>query len=192
MKNKAVLKHYKAPPQKSGAISIASYIFIPISIFGIYSLSYKYLWFLISVNEFKNKPFIDRIGFFIVILIFIYFLFFLIHRRIEFMVDIFSVDLCEDRIIGYTYYKKKQEIAYSDILAIKKNKWPKLYLSLELVLKNGKKVILNGGMNRYGDLIEEIRKRSPNLEKVDYGGIDKNPRAWNDQRWDDDGKPIRR
>ncbi len=192
MINEAVLKHYKAPPPKSGAISIASYIFIPISIFGIYSLSYKYLWFLISVNEFGKKPLIDRVGVFIVIFMFIYFLFFLVHRRIEFIVDIFSVDLCEDKIITYTYYKKKREINYEDIVVIQKNKWPKLYLSLELILKNGKKIILNGGMNRYGDLIEEIRKRSPNLEKVDYGGIDKIPRAWDDQRWDDDGKPIRR
>jgi len=192
MKNKAVLKYYKAPPQKSGAISIASYIFLPISIFSLYAVGYKNLWMWIETGEVSQKPLFDIIGIIILLSVGLFFLLSLIQHRIEFIVDVFSVDLCEDRIITYTYYKKKREINFKDIVVIQKNKWPKLYLSLELVLKNGKKVILNGGMNRYGDLIEEIRKRSPNLEKVDYGGIDKNPRAWNDQRWDDDGKPIRR
>jgi len=186
--NTEIIKKYNTPPTKGMIYRVASYFSLPLGLGTC---------FFIGKTLFENKPeYDDQIfwiyfcGIFCVFLVINSLYFLIIHNK-----WIFHANITDEKIVGYNLSDNKVEITYDEIIKIQKNKiLPCIesnYKSLHIVLRGGRKIILWGGMNRYGDLIEEIRKRSLNLESYDYGGLDKNPRVWDDQRWDDDGKPIR-
>jgi|GEM_PF-1927017 len=183
-----ITKRYKTPPNKGSFYKVVSFILLPLGFWASYVTAKI---FLDNKSKYIDQIFWVIFGEVLCIYMIIHSIYFLvIHTK-----GVFHAEITDVKIIGYSLNNKKIEISYDEIIKIQKNKISSYiergFKSLHLVLKNRKKVLLWGGMNRFGDLIEEITKRSPNLISVDYGGLDKIPEIWNSQEYDDDGKPIK-
>ena len=88
----------------------------------------------------------------------------------------FIAELHEDRIVGFTAWGKRLELKYSEIYKIEKRI---RFYDMKLIGKDDKiKMVIISEINGYGACIEDIRKRCPNLEYVNYKGIDKKEKIW--------------
>ena len=174
---------FKSPPPRAHSQIIPAVIFIPAGLFffifiSVYIIPMRY-------NEGKTG---DVIAFLFGLLILIGGLITFIKLTIRFWTTAYFVDLTEDRVIGYNLWKKSKEIRYADIKIIRKHK---RFNELELISNDNMIMVLNGGIDNYGQCIEAIRERAVNVQKVDYGGIDKMNEVWNNYYgWDEKMKKI--
>lgn len=99
-----------------------------------------------------------------------------IRQIIDLWTGVFIAELHEDRIVGFTAWGKRLELKYSEIYKIEKRI---RFYDMKLIGKDDKiKMVIISEINGYGACIEDIRKRCPNLEYVNYKGIDKKEKIW--------------
>jgi len=99
----------------------------------------------------------------------------------------YEVEIYNDYFICYNAFGKEvNHIFYSDVLMIKKT-FPNVANNMKIVTTKCK-IQIWGGINRYGECIENICLRSVNLKLVDYGGLDSS-KIWtrNDEKFE--GQP---
>ncbi|MCB1324722.1 MAG: hypothetical protein H7A21_19005 [Spirochaetales bacterium] len=92
------------------------------------------------------------------------------------------IDLEEDRVVARNLWKHVTEIRYEDIVRIKREPHvPYLWAvtaGLDFLTADGRRIRLHRNIERFGECVQEIQKRCPNLIEVDYGGLDKKPAIW--------------
>ncbi len=95
---------------------------------------------------------------------------------IDLWTGVFIAELHEDGIVGFTAWGKRLELKYSEIYKIEKRI---RFYDMKLIGKDDKiKMVIICEINGYGACIEDIRKRCPNLQYVNYKGIDKKEKIW--------------
>ena len=103
-----------------------------------------------------------------------------LRQIIELWINAYTVELTEEKVIGYTAWNKRKELRYEEIETIEKEKF--MFHSMNLKDAGGKtRMTIHSGINGYGKCVEEIRKRSKNVNKVDYRGVDKKAKIWLDE-----------
>ncbi|HOF33168.1 MAG TPA: hypothetical protein PK624_04130 [Spirochaetota bacterium] len=103
-----------------------------------------------------------------------------IRQIVELWINAYTVELTEEKIIGYTAWNKRKELRYEEIETIEKEKF--MFHSMNLKDAGGKtRMTIHLGINGYGKCVEEIRRRSKNVKKVDYRGVDKKAKIWLDE-----------
>ena len=103
-----------------------------------------------------------------------------LRQIVELWINAYTVELTEEKIIGYTAWNKRKELRYEEIETIEKEKF--MFHSMNLKDAGGKtRMTIHSGINGYGKCVEEIRRRSKNVKKVDYRGVDKKTKIWLDE-----------
>ena len=92
------------------------------------------------------------------------------------------IHLEEERVVARNLWKHATEIRYEDIVRIKREPHvPYLWAvtaGLDFLTADGRRIRLHRHIERFGECVQEIQKRCPNLVEVDYGGLDKKPAIW--------------
>lgn len=142
---------------------------------GIYGLYY-------FTKDVLNKQPEENLPYFIMIMGFFFLIFILLKFVPGWFIEYCTVELYEDRIVGYTLFGKRGEIAFDSIKEIKKA--DKIYdggMGLMLIDEFNNDHRINGGLDYAGFLHDYIVEKCKNTAKIDYNFIYKikaNPYRW--------------
>ena len=94
----------------------------------------------------------------------------------EFLHASIRVELSPNHLTTFGLFGKQFTLAWEDVILIRPSEkfmlsWEKVHLIIED--KYGKQVVLSHNIEPLGECIKAIEARCPNLESVDYGGLDK-------------------
>lgn len=101
----------------------------------------------------------------------------------EFWRSCFTVAVTDDTVIGLNLWKQEFRVALVDVVEIQPEPASRFLRSahpgIDLVTARGERLRLHPNIEPFGECVEYIRTRCPNLRKVDYGGINEDLRIWN-------------
>ncbi|MBP9023769.1 MAG: hypothetical protein KBH06_11260 [Spirochaetes bacterium] len=179
MNMEEIMKYYTPKKEKDGK----KLVFVFVAIFSIISL-YVFGGFIREVisdsTRLMNSPLHEKILLLVGMIMVPLFTYDWIRQIVELWINAYTVELTEEKIIGYTAWNKRKELRYEEIETIEKEKF--MFHSMNLKDAGGKtRMTIHSGINGYGKCVEEIRKRSKNVKKVDYRGVDKKAKIWLDE-----------
>lgn len=179
MSMEGIIKYFTPKKELDGKKLMFVFVFI-FAIFGLFMMIWLFCALISDFNKVLNLSLFKKFLLFIAIVMFPQFIYDWIRQIVELWINAYTVELTEEKIIGYTAWNKRKELRYEEIETIEKEKF--MFHSMNLKDAGGKtRMTIHSGINGYGKCVEEIRRRSKNVKKVDYRGVDKKTKIWLDE-----------
>ncbi|HOS46922.1 MAG TPA: hypothetical protein PLQ69_10650 [Paludibacter sp.] len=167
---------YEAPISTINQKKLGLIAVIPGSLVSIGLLIWFAIVFFSNMEDVFNDTILEKFLYIAGVIMIPVFVFEWIRQIIDLWTGVFIAELHEDRIVGFTAWGKRLELKYSEIYKIEKRI---RFYDMKLIGKDDKiKMVIICEINGYGACIEDIRKRCPNLQYVNYKGIDKKEKIW--------------